>query len=563
MPTVPVTQGRQVRQALPSGGFNNTRISANAVGGGVARAVQGLGQDLNQVAGEIEKAAVQIKREDDTLAVMEAENALLNWEQQNLYNPEGGYFNSEGKNALGGVGRIGAEYDKQAGEVFGSLQNDDQRMAFQKITQQRRRSIQSSVAQHESRQRKVVLNDNAAALQSQSIDSAAASYNDREAVAFHMQTGIRAITAHSMSQGESALVRDQRIKEFTGDAHTAVVERMMDDDPIGAMEYFDANKDQMNAATAEAVGNRLENVVNQDKSRFESESIYNSGGSLASQLAKARKIKDTDVSDETVRRLKILHSEQKAAQTEALGNAWDKLYENPDLDAIPNWVRGEDRAKMKNYITGLRTGAAKDTDYGYYSELANMTPQELAQQNIDPTRLKESHLKQFIDDQAKARGGKGETNFYTSNNVATVAKEFMVQAGVKDKGKVGLFTARLREEVEQEQQATGNKLTYSDLQKVADRLTLVGQEDTFAFGFGQDEKKVFELEIPGVDNKFVDEAATVIKNNGKQPLEEDIKGLVNSVLADQDNIAEMLRARGYPVTMSNMMNFKYLEDKNK
>lgn len=223
--------------------------------------------------------------------------------------------------------------------------------------------------------------------------------------------------------------------------------------------------------------------------------IVAEGGTLKEQLEKARKIKDPDIRDNVVTRVKTRFNEDQtisaAASKKAIEDTWldiEKLVDEKKgqeaLDIIPDSMPHAEREKMKAYIQSPTT----ETDWGYYEELSNMEPDELVEEKVDITRLSPAHRKQFIDDQAEIREGKVPV----IGDVAGLANEYMDTVGIKSKKDRGLFRNKLRLEIEEEARAKGkDTLSFEEKQKIMDRMTM---EVRFK-KLGPDKKtKLFQLE---------------------------------------------------------------------
>ncbi|CDN96091.1 TIGR02594 family protein [Agrobacterium tumefaciens] len=95
MPTVPVYQRSvQQRPALRQG--IEARANANDFGGQVAQAQQSLAQGIDNVG----DAVAKVNALKDETAAREARNAWMREKDDIYYNPENGYLNQSGKNAL-------------------------------------------------------------------------------------------------------------------------------------------------------------------------------------------------------------------------------------------------------------------------------------------------------------------------------------------------------------------------------------------------------------------------------------------------------------------------------
>lgn len=528
MPTVPSLPS--VNQAAVPTNYLTARANPNTFGAQVGASVERLGAQGMDVA-------VKIKAEDDARAVMDAEMALGSWEQTNLNDPEKGYFSKKGNNAIGGTAEIERGYGMEYGNIRARLANEEQRAAFDKIYASRNESVVQRVSRHEATQRQSAMIDTQNAMMKQALENAMANYTDPEAIAKNMNQGLRAIASVGTLNGDSRVVMGEKGKAFVSTVHRGVIDRMMVENPGAAQAYYQANKAQMLASDIDAVDNPLKVQGTKQTAKAESERIFAEGGGLDVMLAKAREIDDVDLSDQVLSRLKIMQAEQDDIRTQRAQNAWSTFANNPSLDNIPPEADGKERLAMQKYAEARQSGKPIKTDMGYYEELSNMTPDQLKSTVLDYNRLSQNHATYFLRKQQEVRAGVPGT--YAVNNVDEVANELMAAASITDPKNKGLFKSRLRDEVEAATAQKGGKLTYQEVQKIADSLMMKTGGGWFSDGTPN-----YKLTVTGVPNYEIDDISNVLNEAGIEVDEANVKKVYDLVQGSRKELEDAIRDAG-------------------
>src|SRR5689334_2013292 len=104
MPRVPMYESRVAGRPLPTP-YSNLRDSPDTFGAPV-------GEALQRVGGQLARVVEQEKEKHDTAQVFGAYSKLGEWQQQRLYNPQGGALSLRGKDAFDVTDRYLSDYDK-------------------------------------------------------------------------------------------------------------------------------------------------------------------------------------------------------------------------------------------------------------------------------------------------------------------------------------------------------------------------------------------------------------------------------------------------------------------
>ena len=144
-----------------------------------------------------------------------------------------------GKNAFAMQNTLGKEYDDRMEKVRESLANDDQRLAFDEMSQARRRSVYGEFDQLERREMDVYAKEETDAAVNTSIENAAFNYSDPLKVDQSIAAAKSSYRAYAEIQGtpEAAIIAKE--VDIERQARVQVLTRLASDDPEGFLEIAD------------------------------------------------------------------------------------------------------------------------------------------------------------------------------------------------------------------------------------------------------------------------------------------------------------------------------------
>lgn len=140
MPIVPTTQGRQVEsRGVQTGGFSAF------TGPNMGDALAGATDAYLGVLGQAKQRANVAMTQDASLQLSAISNDLMT-------NPDSGFMNLQGKNAIGKSQQYVQKFDSQVENIAGALPDEQSRAAFLQQAQQQRIQFATQTARHESGQ---------------------------------------------------------------------------------------------------------------------------------------------------------------------------------------------------------------------------------------------------------------------------------------------------------------------------------------------------------------------------------------------------------------------------
>ncbi|MGH8485037.1 MAG: hypothetical protein ACRESP_11630, partial [Pseudomonas sp.] len=207
----------------------------------------GLARGISSLAGDISDIHQREVQEANQTALLNADNQLGSWQNNALFNPEGGAFTKKGSGALNITQSVLTDFDKQQQAISETLANPQQRQMFQQSAMQRRTSLEGKLGSYEFGEQQAYKDDVDKSSIQLAMDSAALNYNDPQSVEqsrAKMDAVMQLRAARNGWSPEQAQAESQRANSSMSQA---VIQRMLVDSPQKAKSLYDQYKDTMTA----------------------------------------------------------------------------------------------------------------------------------------------------------------------------------------------------------------------------------------------------------------------------------------------------------------------------
>jgi len=239
MPSVPVYDpgGTQRTNAM-----RPIQVSADTFGAAQGRALQNVGANISDVAGAFREE----EQKNDAAQVMDAYTDGSRRIRQAMYAPETGLLNKQGANAKGVTQSAERTSETIGAEIMGGLKTDEQKLAFQRMWARKSESVGDTAAGFEFNQAKAARTEAKTSALSNIQDDVVVNYNSPKALAANMDAAramIRANPDGLSDEGVKALERGS-----ISALHLSVIQRMVQDSPGQALDYYEAHKAEVNGA---------------------------------------------------------------------------------------------------------------------------------------------------------------------------------------------------------------------------------------------------------------------------------------------------------------------------
>jgi hypothetical protein len=237
MARIPTLDGPQVQQR---------GLGAPTVGGqgpdnsGLQRGMAQIGQAASQYAArETEKA--------DTAALMAADQQLEQWQQKTFFDPEAGVYTKKGSAALDITNQTIGQFEQQQAKIGESLKNERQRARYNELVMRRRQSLSGDLNRYEYRERENYYDDVERGQVETAMQGAALNYNDPDKIGYYQRKMTEVLKSQAQRKGLPEEMQQATLLKANSGMASAVISRMVDDDPYKARAYFTTAQEGMTA----------------------------------------------------------------------------------------------------------------------------------------------------------------------------------------------------------------------------------------------------------------------------------------------------------------------------
>ena len=533
--------------------FQNVRAGAESFGAGTGRSIQRVGQSVGQFGVMMKR----VQDEEDRAKAYETYTLASEQSRSFLNDPEKGIYQRKGSNALGSYKDSLRGIDDIYTKSTEGLSNGA-RARFDQLWRAKRERMLEGVSRFEVQQRNAFKQQSAEASLKTSINDAVENFNNPAYVDESVKTG-EAIIKDSMTGAPQEAV-DLKVKEFRAGIHSAVIGRMVEDDPLGAKEYYEKNKDNILPSQKVAIEKTLDDGEFRAAAQTASQQILKNYPTYIEQKKAVGQIKNDKVRAEVDDIIETHQSEQvkitEDRQRELSGEAWQIALDTNDPNQIPinQWAAlDEDTKKQIKIYTQNGSGASK-TDPQRWSDLYTMysqNPQEFKKVNLsnEINNLSESDFKDFVKKQQELVSGNNINqvkvrtyNQIANDRLAAVGISTTSSASDSDAKKTAIFFRALTDEITVFTEQNNKEPNNQQVEDIIDKLLIKGvakESDLGTGRFGTDPAFAFQgaksFVADDVDDIPVRErkkAIAALEQIGAQPTEENILKLVNKKLAN-------------------------------
>ena len=526
MPITVPTEQTAVAQPLSLPGAARADTTGAAVAAGALRDVASAGLDI---------AAFQQRRRNAT-KVFEAEVAL-----DDAFRPvQQSARERRGSSAFGVTQDIQSWWEDAPSKITDTLENDTQRQLFQETVARRRSASLDSFSEFESREMNAGLNAAADASIATAINMGAAGFDNEATRNEAKSILVQRVVAKAVLNGFPAdgPVTQAAKLEATTKLHQQVIENMVDVNPKGARDYFDANKNEIAGSVWDSLDNKINTANDIGSAQKLADTIWARGLSREDALSAARKESEGPVRESTLTLLRQQYAEKEQDiqkyQGERVDAAWAAFNQGGLAGLTPSMV-----ADLQSFSpTTLETMRTRQwtpqdkviTDWPTFDQLREMA-------RVDRSAFADTDLRQYggkLNGRELAVLQKAQEDMRQERISPTATLEQMlgeVKWGKSDREEQGLFERRVREAVAGERYQKARELTNEETRQVIDRQLM---EITVP------RRWWFDKKVPLFEATADQRAAAIIE--------------VDAIpQADRAQIEEALRNHGQPVTDENIV----------
>lgn len=249
MPQVPVTQREVAQQNTPTP-YQNANLSGDMFGANIAQAGQNLGKSMSGVA----DIAVKIKNYTDENKLLEFQNNLEQWQQDNLFDKDKGYYYQTGKNASGKSTDVMKSYQDYVSEQSSKMGLSPANMRkAQYIAAHKATRISHGVNSHDWRETVNWRSGEAQKAMDFSVKGMVDNRDNEQNININLATGLQAIDilGVDLNMDEDAIAAQKT--SFTSNAYKSVLKAQISDGSLAASANYEKWKDKLTAKDREEI----------------------------------------------------------------------------------------------------------------------------------------------------------------------------------------------------------------------------------------------------------------------------------------------------------------------
>lgn len=526
--------------------YQNYNLNENTFGVSIAKSGQNIANALTHSAFALDRINQQI---EETKGI-EFNNAIEKWKQDNLFDKENGYFAKTGKEASGKSGDLVKGYDDfvQNWKSENKLSKRNQER-LNAIATNKRSAILNGVTTHDLNQTKEWAKTEGAIGVNNAIINAVSERNNPEGI----KVQIANIKQISRWQGETAGLDADSIQALEMDnvsrAYCSILDSKIQEGDTSAKDFFAEHKNEINSAQHSKYIGQIKNLNDKYESRNLANQIIAGSKTEQEAIKKAEAIKDVNMSDSVISRVRQHYSQEDhfkhQAEKEALNRFYNKAIQvqqnggQLSYDDIPENLDPQVKLSLMNYVNKNGETSNDEEYWDYLNNMSVNNAQEFAKVDLNKYRgfLSDGEYKSFLKRQQAIQDGGYYTTLKDDNErIIEGMKACGIEGPRKHKDRQAVIYSEIRSLVREFEARKGRSINDTELQNITNSL---GYKDANgvvmykALEKGMAEKNGF---IRDVINDF---AYYQSKHNGQLPSDEEkmriINKRVNSVIVKQNN----------------------------
>ena len=463
-----------------------------------------FGQAIGKGILDIVKAGAALKQRVD---ITSAEESLVQFERDKnnlFFNPETGYFNTQGKNAYDNS-TAAKQSLEDLKKKYGETLNQNSKRLFDRSADKHISSSQADIARHASKGLKAW---EVSTLESQvenSIENASLYFNNPDRLKVQNVLGRQAIIDSSDMMGIGAEAKAEKLQTFESSFARSTIEAATQHSAVEGKVALQDYGDRLEGPDKVKMESLIEKKEKVEKTQNDARVAvatatrlvdqYDDRGEITEEI---NKIEDVDLRKKTMTETMSQFSRKRQAESEARANSFEDAESHILKGGSAESYKASDAEGWENLSTkqqrSIESGIVSTTDWNTFSDLMLLPKTELAK--VDPNehfdKLAKTERSRLIS-AVKSANGTGSTKDKTDHQVGrtrtsqtTLAVEQIF--GKKSKWnedkreRVNGFYSLLDEEVNFREEEKGAKLTSEEFTNVLSGFTRKAVQEGRLFG---------------------------------------------------------------------------------
>lgn len=535
MPQVPEFS-RETRlngTALP---YEHYNLTDDMFGGSQAKATMKMSEGF----GELANKALKLSEQIDETKMVEMSNKLSQWEENNLYNKDTGYYYMNGKDAVGKSTEVMKNFDE-----FVNDYKSQNRVSFKNqarmdsIIAAKKARITQGVNAHDFQQTTAWAETEGKTGIDNAIKGMINSRNNPQEMNTHLDSALQIVDWQGDLQKLDADTINAKKQEIKSNAYSAVLESYIGEGSLKAGEYFNQHKNEINPKLHAKYIASIKSEEMKYNARTTATNIIASAKDEEDAIKKAENIKDVNLSDMIVSRIKRHYSDEQhykdLEQKNALNSFYNKAVEatqngtSLSYDDIPNILDPQDKLSLMNYVN--KSGQTED-DGEIWESLYDMSvnnAQGFVKEDLNKYRgfLSDSQYQSFKKKQEEIKAGKFYSNIKDDDEMI---KSALKSIGLSSDGKQKSAFSEIRALTREFEARKGRKITDEELQNITNSLGYKGDDGVQLY---KKLEKGMAQRVGFTKDVMNDIAYYQSKHNGEMPSDAEKYKIINNRLNKQ------------------------------
>lgn len=535
MPQVPEFS-RETRlngTALP---YEHYNLTDDMFGGSQAKATMKMSEGF----GELANKALKLSEQIDETKMVEMSNKLSQWEENNLYNKDTGYYYMNGKDAVGKSTEVMKNFDEFVNDCKSQNRVSFKNQArMDSIIAAKKARITQGVNAHDFQQTTAWAETEGKTGIDNAIKGMINSRNNPQEMNTHLDSALKIVDWQGGLQKLDADTINAKKQEIKSNAYSAVLESYIGEGSLKAGEYFNQHKNEINPKLHAKYIASIKSEEMKYNARTTATNIIASAKDEEDAIKKAENIKDVNLSDMVVSRIKRHYSDEQhykdLEQKNALNSFYNKAVEaaqngtSLSYDDIPNILDPQDKLSLMNYVN--KSGQPED-DGEIWESLYDMSvnnAQGFVKEDLNKYRgfLSDSQYQSFKKKQEEIKAGKFYSNIKDDDEMI---KSALKSIGLSSDGKQKSAFSEIRALTREFEARKGRKITDEELQNITNSLGYKGDDGVQLY---KKLEKGMAQRVGFTKGVMNDIAYYQSKHNGEMPSDAEKYKIINNRLNKQ------------------------------
>lgn len=535
MPQVPEFS-RETRLNGTAMPYEHYNLTDDMFGGSQAKATMKMSEGF----GELANKALKLSEQIDETKMVEMSNKLSQWEENNLYNKDTGYYYMNGKDAVGKSTEVMKNFDE-----FVNDYKSQNRVSFKNqarmdsIIAAKKARITQGVNAHDFQQTTAWAETEGKTGIDNAIKGMINSRNNPQEMNTHLDSALKIVDWQGGLQKLDADTINAKKQEIKSNAYSAVLESYIGEGSLKAGEYFNQHKNEINPKLHAKYIASIKSEEMKYNARTTATNIIASAKDEEDAIKKAENIKDVNLSDMVVSRIKRHYSDEQhykdLEQKNALNSFYNKAVEaaqngtSLSYDDIPNILDPQDKLSLMNYVN--KSGQPED-DGEIWESLYDMSvnnAQGFVKEDLNKYRgfLSDSQYQSFKKKQEEIKAGKFYSNIKDDDEMI---KSALKSIGLSSDGKQKSAFSEIRALTREFEARKGRKITDEELQNITNSLGYKGDDGVQLY---KKLEKGMAQRVGFTKGVMNDIAYYQSKHNGEMPSDAEKYKIINNRLNKQ------------------------------